>query len=61
VWLIVQHYEGIQSRKATLNVIQSTLQEDFSLSQEQVFAGSSGPIRVLLYVRTLAQDDPQNR
>jgi mannosyltransferase len=51
VWLILQHYEGIPARQATVKVIQSTLQEDFRLLQEQVFPGTSGQIRILLYAR----------
>jgi hypothetical protein len=56
VWLILQHYEGVPGRKATLEAVQSALQQDFRLSQEQVFPGTSGKIRVLLYVRPLALD-----
>jgi mannosyltransferase len=56
VWLILQHYEGLSARRATLEVIQSALQRDFRLSQEQVFPGTSGKISVLLYVRPPALD-----
>jgi hypothetical protein len=52
----LQHYEGVPGRKATVEVIQSALLQDFRLSQEQVFPGTSGPIRVLLYARALAPD-----
>lgn len=51
IWLIAQHYEGLAARRATLEVIQTVLQQDFRLSQEQVFPGTSGKITVLLYVR----------
>jgi mannosyltransferase len=51
VWLILQHYEGVPGRKSTVEVIQSALQQNFHLSQEWIFAGTTGPIRVLLYVR----------
>lgn len=51
IWLILQHYEGLRERLATLEVIQAVLQQDYRLSQEQVFHGTTGPIRVLLYVR----------
>ena len=56
VWLILQHYEGVQGRKATAEVIQSALLQDFRLSQEQLFPGTSGPIKVLLYSRAPALD-----
>ena len=61
VWLILQHSEGAPGRQATLEMIQATLQKDYRLSQEQAFPGTTGPIRVLLYVRAPAlrsQNEP---
>jgi mannosyltransferase len=50
IWLILQHYEGLSERQAAKQAIQDALEKDHSVSQEQVFAGASGPIHVLLYV-----------
>jgi mannosyltransferase len=51
IWLILQHYETPPSRLATARVLQSALAQDYRVSQEQVFPGETGPIRILLYVR----------
>ena len=60
VWLILQHFEGVSGRLATLEMIQAALQQDYRLSQEQAFPGTTGPIRVLLYIRDPALDS-QNK
>jgi mannosyltransferase len=60
IWLILQHYEGVPGRESALKAIQSALQQDFRLSQEQVFPGTTGRIRVLLYVRATVLDS-QNK
>jgi hypothetical protein len=49
IWLILQHYEGPQERQTAMQAIQKALQNNYRMSQEQVFSGVSGPIRVSLY------------
>jgi mannosyltransferase len=57
IWLILQHYEGVRAREAALEAIQAALQEEnCRLSQDQVFPGTSGTIRVQLYVRAPVLD-----
>jgi mannosyltransferase len=51
IWLILQHYDGLPERRAAMQAIQVALQNDYRISQERVFSGISGPIRILLYVR----------
>jgi hypothetical protein len=51
VWLVLQHYEATQERVAAVQAIQGALQNDYRISQEQIFHGRSGPIRVVLYAR----------
>ena len=51
IWLILQHYENLSERQAAKRAIQEALQETYRMFQEQVFAGTSGPIHVLLYAR----------
>ena len=51
VWLILQHYELLPERQAAMQTIEGALQKGYRISQEQVFDGRTGPIRVVLYVR----------
>jgi mannosyltransferase len=50
VWLVLQHYEGLQERQSAMQAIQGALHYGYRISQQQVFNGMSGPIRVVLYV-----------
>jgi hypothetical protein len=52
IWLILQHYQGLQVREVAAVDIQAALHEGFDIFEERVFPGLSGTIRVLLYVRT---------
>jgi 4-amino-4-deoxy-L-arabinose transferase-like glycosyltransferase len=51
VWLILQHYEGLEVRAAAMQAIQGALRNGYRISQKQEFYGRTGPIRVVLYVR----------
>jgi mannosyltransferase len=61
IWLILQHYQGLRAREAALEAIQAALQEDYRLSEQQVFPGTAGAIRVLLYVRGPALDSQRTK
>ena len=51
IWLISQHYECLSERLAAMRAIQEVLQKTYQVYQVQLFSGTSGPIRVFLYVR----------
>jgi mannosyltransferase len=51
VWLVLQHYESPQERQVAVDAILNALRNGYRVSQEQVFSGRSGPIRVVLYER----------
>jgi hypothetical protein len=53
VWLVLHHYEGLQEREAAVVAIRAALQKNFRVSEQQIFSGTTGVIRVLLYIRDM--------
>ena len=51
VWLVLQHYEGLRERQSVMQAIERALRKGYNISQAQVLNGTSGPVRLVLYVR----------
>jgi hypothetical protein len=51
VWLVLQHYEGLRERQSAMQAIERAFRNGYNISQAQVLNGTSGPVRLVLYVR----------